>query len=61
MSNLLEALKRFAVPVLWGFFALVASAGAFNAGGGLYIIAGILNILINGYSIYKYTKNHEEK
>lgn len=60
MSNLVPSLKKFGVPVIWGFIALVASLGAINTGIGIYIAAGIANILINGYAIYKYAKNHEE-
>lgn len=60
MSNLLPSLKKFGVPVLWGFFALVASLGAVNTGIAVYVVAGIVNLLINGYAIYKYAKNHEE-
>jgi len=60
MSNLVPSLKKFGVPVIWGFIAVIASAGAMNTGLGIYIAAGIANILINGYAIYKYAKNHEE-
>lgn len=59
-SNLIPSLKKFAVPVLWGFIALTSSLGAINYGGGFYVTVGILNLLINGYLIYKYAKNHEE-
>lgn len=64
MEEVINKIKKYWVPVFWGFFAIGASAGAFNAGGGFYVVAGIANILINGFAIYKYTKQiqeHEEK
>ena len=43
--------------VLWALVAIAASAGAFNhvssSGEWFYAIAGIANLCVNGYLIYK--------
>ena len=61
MKDIVKNEIKRCFEVLWGFIAIVASAGAMNTGEGIYIAAGIANILINGYAIYKHTKRYEKE
>ena len=60
MKDILNQIKKYWIPVLWGFIVIIASAGAMNTGEGIYIVAGIANMIINGFEIYKHTKQDEK-
>ena len=56
----MENLKKFgkvSLLFLWIMIAIGASAAALNTLEGYYMICGISNLGINGYSIYKTIKN----
>ena len=43
-------------PLIWAIIIIATSAGAFNyvhEGGWFYAVAGIANLALNGYAIYK--------
>lgn len=55
MENWKDRLHIFWVG-LWAIVAIATSAGAFNyvhEGGWFYAVAGIANLALNGYAIYK--------
>lgn len=59
---IVETLKkslRAVAMIACSFCAIVASAGAFSTGIGIYIAAGILNILCTGIGIYKTVKDNK--
>lgn len=55
MENWKEKMKPV-WAVLWAIIIIATSAGAFNfvhEGGWFYAVAGIANLALNGYAIYK--------